>query len=95
MPEIILRHPSEHAKVRILRQSEISEYEPLLVKIVEQGKLTLELPQIEDMRRHRRQDVERLDPGVRRIMNPHIYHVSLTQGLWDLKQELIQNALSK
>ena len=26
-------------------------------------------------------DVELLDPGVRRIMNPHIYHVSLTNRL--------------
>ena len=37
-------------------------------------------------------DVERLDPGVKRIMNPHTYHVSLTQRLWDLKQALIQAA---
>jgi hypothetical protein len=27
-------------------------------------------------------------------MNPHIYHVSLTQALWDLKQELIGQAMS-
>jgi nicotinate phosphoribosyltransferase len=45
------------------------------------------------MRRLRRSDVERLDPGVRRIMNPHIYHVSLTQGLWDLKQALTHEAM--
>ena len=95
MTEITLRHPSEHAKERVLKQSEISEYEPLLVQVVEQGKLMIELPQIEDMRRIRVQDVERLDPGVRRIMNPHIYHVSLTQGLWNLKHDLIRDALRK
>jgi nicotinate phosphoribosyltransferase len=37
-------------------------------------------------------DIERLDPGVLRIMNPHIYHVSLSQKLWDLKQKLIAEA---
>jgi nicotinate phosphoribosyltransferase len=95
MTEITLRHPSEHAKERVLKQSEISEYEPLLVQVVEQGKLIIELPQIEDMRRIRVQDVERLDPGVRRIMNPHIYHVSLTKGLWNLKQDLLRDALRK
>jgi nicotinate phosphoribosyltransferase len=42
------------------------------------------------MRARREADVERLDPGVRRIMYPHIYHVSLTQRLWDLKQALIE-----
>ena len=34
----------------------------------------------------------RLDPGVRRLVNPHIYHVSLSQRLWDLKQTLIEAA---
>jgi nicotinate phosphoribosyltransferase len=95
MTEITLRHPSDHAKERVLNQSDISEYEPLLVQVVEQGKLMIEPPQIEDMRRIRVQDVERLDPGVRRIMNPHIYHVSLTQGLWNLKQDLMRDALRK
>ena len=50
------------------------------------------LPSIEEMRERRQDDVERLDPGVRRLMNPHLYHVSLTERLWDLKQELIQSA---
>jgi nicotinate phosphoribosyltransferase len=34
-----------------------------------------------------------LDPGVKRLINPHIYHVSLTRRLWDLKQELIKSTL--
>jgi nicotinate phosphoribosyltransferase len=35
--------------------------------------------------------VERLDPGVKRLVNPHIYHVSLTERLWNLKQTLIES----
>jgi nicotinate phosphoribosyltransferase len=50
------------------------------------------MPDIEEMRRRRVEDVERLDPGVRRIMYPHIYHVSLSERLWNLKQELIKSA---
>jgi nicotinate phosphoribosyltransferase len=42
------------------------------------------------MREQRISDVERLDAGVRRLINPHIYHVSLTRKLWDLKQSLIR-----
>jgi nicotinate phosphoribosyltransferase len=38
------------------------------------------------------QDVEALDPGIRRLVNPHIYHVSLSQKLWDLKEGLIAAA---
>jgi nicotinate phosphoribosyltransferase len=33
-----------------------------------------------------------LDPGIRRLVNPHIYHVSLSQELWELKQNLIAEA---
>jgi nicotinate phosphoribosyltransferase len=44
------------------------------------------------MRANRRADMDRLDAGVRRLLNPHIYHVSLTQRLWDLKQRLIESA---
>jgi nicotinate phosphoribosyltransferase len=29
---------------------------------------------------------------VRRLLNPHIYHVSLTERLWDVKQQLIATA---
>jgi nicotinate phosphoribosyltransferase len=88
-PRLVLRHPSDHTKYRIVGQDEITEIEPLLVEILRQGKLVYDLPSIEEMRWRRQIDLERLDPGVRRIMNPHIYHVSLTQPLWDLKQNLI------
>jgi nicotinate phosphoribosyltransferase len=41
------------------------------------------------MRRRRVADLERLDPGVKRLMNPHVYHVSLSQRLWEYKRELV------
>jgi nicotinate phosphoribosyltransferase len=31
-----------------------------------------------------------LHSGVKRLVNPHVYHVSLSSRLWDLKQELVQ-----
>ena len=91
---IVLRHPTDHSKYRTLAQENISEIEPLLVEILKEGKLVCDLPDMEQMRLRRIADVERLDTGVRRIMFPHIYHVSLTQKLWDLKQELIKTAMS-
>jgi nicotinate phosphoribosyltransferase len=51
-----------------------------------------EWPSLEDMRAVRRADVERLDTGVRRLINPHIYHVSVSQLLWDLKAALLAEA---
>jgi nicotinate phosphoribosyltransferase len=92
---LVLRHPSEPSYYRILGKDKIAEIEPLLVDIWIEGKLVYELPSIEAMRERRKADVGRLDPGVRRLVNPHIYHVSLTQRLWDLKQELIRSAMDK
>ena len=56
------------------------------------GKLVYDLPALEEIRQRRIQDVESLDPGIRRLVNPHIYHVSLSQELWNLKQEMIAQA---
>jgi nicotinate phosphoribosyltransferase len=91
MEPLVMHHPMEYATRRELEQDKISEIEPLLVPVLEDGKLVYELPAIEEMRSRREADLGRLDPGVRRIMNPHIYHVSLTESLWDLKQALIQS----
>jgi nicotinate phosphoribosyltransferase len=88
--EITLHHPTNHTKYQTVPREEISEIEPLLVEVLVEGKQVYDLPSIETIREVREKDVERLDPGVRRLMNPHIYHVSLTRKLWNYKQELIQ-----
>jgi len=86
---ILLRHPTDISRGRTLDRAQISSIEPLLVEVLREGRLVYELPTIEQIREQRRKDVSCLDAGVRRIMNPHIYHVSLSQRLWDLKQELL------
>ena len=62
------------------------------MQVLKEGQLVCELPTIEEMRSRRRADIERLDAGVRRLMYPHIYHVSLTERLWNLKQTLVASA---
>jgi len=93
MKQVTLHHPADHTRFRTLQQEEIPEAEPLLVEILREGKLVYELPTIEAMRQRREADVARLDPGVRRLINPHLYHVSLTERVWTLKQELIASAM--
>ena len=88
-PVVTLRHPTDHTKFRILQQEEVSSWEPLLVEVLREGKLTYELPTLEQIRAVRQRDVRCLDAGVRRLIRPHAYHVSLSQSLWDLKQRLI------
>lgn len=92
---IMLRHPVEHAKYRTLGRESISKIEPLLVPILEQGKQVYPRPTLEEIRQQRIADVNALDPGVRRLVNPHVYHVSLSPQLWDLKQRLIEEAMQQ
>jgi nicotinate phosphoribosyltransferase len=95
MDQIFLRHPSEVHSHRCLEKNEVSRIEPLLVNVLRDGKLVYELPTLDAIRKTRIEDRAALDPGVRRLMNPHTYHVSLTQRLWDLKQELIKETASE
>jgi nicotinate phosphoribosyltransferase len=94
MPSLRLRHPTDAAQQRELRQTDIAEIEALLTTVWDQGRPIGEPPSIEALRRQREADVERLDPGVRRLVNPHIYHVSLTERLWMLKNDLVRKAKS-
>ena len=91
---LILRHPTLENKRRSLSSSEIDHIEKLLIPVIQDGKITYDLPDIRTMRETRQKDIDALDPGVIRLMNPHIYHVSLSQKLWDLKQELKRKALN-
>jgi nicotinate phosphoribosyltransferase len=87
---LVLHHPTLATKQRCLEADEIDHIEKLLVPVIQDGKIVAERPTIPAMWSMRDADIEALDPGVRRIMNPHTYHVSLSQKLWDLKQEMIR-----
>lgn len=91
MDEITLHHLLDHTKYRILKSSEISKVEPLLEKILDKGRLQYEFPSIEEIRSRRKKDMDLLDSGIKRIVNPHIYHVSLSDELWNLKNKLTQS----
>jgi len=90
-----LHHSTDHTKIRILNRKDISKVEPLLVEILDHGKLVYEFPSIEELRERRKSDMECLDSGIKRIVNPHIYHVSLSDELWNLKEKLIESAEEK
>jgi nicotinate phosphoribosyltransferase len=89
---LILRHATMENKRRSLDDSEIDHIEKLLVPVIKDGELVYGMPDIASIRATRQADIDALDPGVRRLMNPHIYHVSLSQKLWELKQELKKKA---
>ncbi|MFO8052545.1 MAG: nicotinate phosphoribosyltransferase [Candidatus Omnitrophota bacterium] len=91
--ELALHHPSEE-KQRILKKEDISKIEKLHQEIIKEGKVVYDFPSIEEIRKIRKKDLDFLDSGVKRLINPHRYHVSLSDNLWKLKRKLI-NSQSK
>lgn len=91
-PQMQLHHPLEEAKHRVVYASDLSRVEPLLVDVLRDGRLVCDLPAIEQMRQVRNADLAALDLGVKRLINPHTYHVSLTEAVWTLRNELVAGA---
>lgn len=84
-----LRHTTDPTKARTIATAEHT-IEPLYAPVLDAGRRVAPAADLAEMRERRVRDIERLDPGVTRLVNPHIYHVSLSDRLWTLKQELIQ-----
>jgi nicotinate phosphoribosyltransferase len=67
--------------------------EPLLKPRIEKGVLQAPQLSLEEIRRYTKQDLETFDDSYKRLLNPHVYKVSITEGLRKLKLDLIQNFL--
>ncbi len=88
--DILLHHATSQSKKRTLGKEHISNVEPLLETILDNGKLVYDFPSIDELRERRMKDIERLDPGVKRLINPHYYHVSISEKLYKMKMNLIE-----
>ena len=64
-------------------------FRELLQPVFRQGKLIAELPTLAESRAHAQQEVNSLDPSIRRFHNPHEYPVGLEESLYQFRQELI------
>ena len=88
--ELQLHHPVDFNVQRTLRREELSRVERLCLELPRHGPDSPLEDTIAQMRLRRDHDLESLDDGVKRMVNPHIYHVSLTRKLWELKQKLVR-----
>ena len=87
---LVLQHPALASMRRTLMKDQVTMIEPLLERMYLEGKQVYQPPAIEEIRSQRLSDLKKLDPGVRRLVNPHIYHVSITETLWNLKKNLVR-----
>ncbi len=89
---LVLHHPHRGGVQRTLGEGEISEAEELLVPVFREGKRVGDPDDLATIHSRRDADLERLDPGVRRLVNPHIYHVSLSDQMKRQQIELAEAA---
>ena len=80
---------------RTIDTSEVTQVEELLEPVFSSGVRKDGAPDIGELRQRRANDLLRLDPGVRRLVNPHIYHVSVTKSMKKLQRDLVSEALGE
>jgi nicotinate phosphoribosyltransferase len=85
--ELFLHHPSADWRHLRLRPAEAKS---LLSKVMEGGKICTTLPPLADIRRGLRGNLERFDSTYLRLLNPHVYKVSISSALRDLKLGFIE-----
>lgn len=90
---ITVHHPNLSGVNQTLRRSDISHIE--LLHDVAYGPTAVAGVQSIDVLAERcATDIDRLDVGVQRLVNPHRYHVSITDRLNDLRNDLVAQAKS-
>jgi nicotinate phosphoribosyltransferase len=68
------------------------EREELFVPVFVNGKRVYETPPLKEIQENTKKSLGRLGSEFKRFQNPHVYHVSLSEKLFRVKQELLMNA---
>lgn len=92
---LTLHHPAAEGVSRALPAGSVSRLEPLLEEVWAGGATRLQPPEgvpVSELSARREADEALLDAGVKRLVNPHTYHVSLSGELLRLKRSLISAA---
>ncbi|MCL2797210.1 MAG: nicotinate phosphoribosyltransferase [Firmicutes bacterium] len=84
---LVLTHPAERWKTTHLADYQIR---PMLKQIFKNGKLVYKVPSLEASVEFSQKEKERFWTEYKRLVNPHIYKVDLSDGLYALKQELLK-----
>ena len=71
------------------------EIKPLHVPIFAKGELVYESPTLTQIREHTKKELSTFWDQYRRILNPHVYKVDLSDRLWTLKQRMLSPRQSR
>jgi nicotinate phosphoribosyltransferase len=68
---------------------------PLLGLKVKDGRIACESPALPAIQQRARRELDLLDDTYKRLINPHVYRISLSDSLNELKSRLIRESLAK
>ena len=88
--ELTLINILKDEESRTITKDNILNIEPLLVEIIKDGKLVYEFPSIQKIRELREKDLGNLDFGVKRLIFPHTYQVSISPVISKMKKDLLK-----
>ena len=87
-----IHHPHRAEVSRHLDGTDVHDVESILEPVFTDGTRRDAGDDLEVLRRRRSDDLARLDVGVRRLVNPHRYHVSVSDAVHALQHELVERA---
>jgi nicotinate phosphoribosyltransferase len=86
-------HPS--ADYRHFRTAVVQKPQPLLTKKMENGKILSKGKSLLDIQKHTLESLAEFDETYKRHLNPHIFKVSITESLRNLKLSLLKEHLGE
>jgi nicotinate phosphoribosyltransferase len=90
---IRFNHPAtEYARFTL---AEYSSGRILLEPVMRRGEIVRDQPSLREMKEHRQREIDSLDDTFKRLLNPHIYKISLSDQLKSLKSLLIKKIKSE
>lgn len=85
---LTLYHPLERWKSITFENYQLKE---ITVKVIENGKLVYKMPRLSEIAEYAKGELATFWEEYKRIDQPHIYKVDLSDGLYELKTSMIKN----
>ena len=82
-------HPVTDGDLFVLKSGKYSRVEKLLNLVMKDGKICIDLPTLPEIQAYAKESQSHFHKSYKRLINPHIYKVSLSRKLKDLKHNLI------
>ncbi len=87
-----ITHPANTAKHSYITNAQ-NRY-PILQAIIEDGVVTYTFPQLIELRSRVSEEMNKLDSTYKRLLNPHVYKVSISDTLRDTKKSIQEKRIS-